>query len=77
MLHPSEQAVAYVWEQLVAWCFNDEAKAFMDEWRPIREALQHRPFHPDSEEYQRFQEKTQERLKAFQEKWNYPLTIEH
>ena len=69
MLHPSEQAVAYVWEQLVAWCFSNEAKTFMEEWRPIREALQHRPFHPESEEYQRFQEKTQIRLKAFQEKY--------
>ena len=69
MLHPSEQAVEYVWEQLVAWCFSNEAKAFMDEWRPIREALQHRPFHPESEEYQRFQEKTQERLATFKKKY--------
>ena len=74
MLHPSEQAVEYVWEQLVAWCFSNEAKAFMDEWRPIREALQHRPFHPESEEYQLFQEKTQARLKAFQEKWQLTTT---
>ncbi len=69
MLHPSEQAVEYVWERLAAWCFSNDAIAFMDEWRPIREALQHRPFHPESEEYQRFMEKTQARLKAFQEKW--------
>ena len=69
MLHPSEQAVEYVWEQLIAWCFSNEAKVFMDEWRPIKEALQHRPFHPESEEYQRFMEKTQKRLKAFQEKY--------
>ena len=71
MLHPSEQAVDYVWEQLSDWCFSTEAKTFMDEWRPIRDALQHRPFHPESEEYRRFMEKTQERLKAFKEK--YPL----
>lgn len=71
MLHPSEQAVDYVWEQLTDWCFCAEAKAFMEEWKPIREALQHRPFHPESEEYRRFMEKTQERLKAFREK--YPL----
>ena len=69
MLHPSEQAVTYVWEQLFAWCFSNEAKAFMEEWRPIREALQHRPFHPESEEYLQFMGKTQERLKAFQKKW--------
>jgi lysophospholipase L1-like esterase len=69
MLHPSEQAVKYVWEQLVVWCFSNEANAFMEEWRPIREALQHRPFHPESEEYLHFVEKTQARLKAFQEKY--------
>ena len=69
MLHPSEQAVTYVWEQLFAWCFSNEAKAFMEEWRPIREALLHRPFHPESEEYLQFMRKTQERLKAFQKKW--------
>ena len=69
MLHPSEQAVEYVWEQLIAWCFSNEAKVFMDEWRPIRQALTHRPFNPESEEYQRFMLQTQERLKAFQEKW--------
>ena len=69
MLHPSQQAVDYVWERLVDWCFSNDAKAFMDEWRPIREALQHRPLHPESEDYQRFMEKTQERLKAFQRKY--------
>jgi lysophospholipase L1-like esterase len=69
MLHPSEQAVEYIWEQLVTWCFSHEAKMFMDEWRPIREALQHRPFHPESEEYQQFLEKTQERLTAFRKKY--------
>ena len=74
MLHPSEQAVEYVWEQLVAWCFSNEAKVFMDEWRPIRQALTHRPFNPESEEYQLFQEKTQARLKAFQEKWQLTTT---
>ena len=74
MLHPSEQAVAYVWERLVAWCFSNEAKVFMDEWRPIRQALTHRPFNPESEEYQRFMLQTQERLKAFQKKWQLTTT---
>ena len=69
MLHPSEQAVDYIWERLVEWCFNDEAIAFMDEWRPIRQALTHRPFNPESEEYLRFMQQTQERLAAFKKKY--------
>ena len=69
MLHPSEQAVDYIWERLVGWCFSDEAIAFMDEWRPIRQALTHRPFNPESEEYLRFMQQTHERLAAFKKKY--------
>ena len=72
MLHPSEQAVDYIWERLVAWCFSDEAIAFMDEWRPIRQALTHRPFNPESEEYLRFMQQTHERLAAFKKKYPSP-----
>ena len=69
MLHPSEQAIDYIWERLNDWCFSSEAKSFMEEWRPIRQALSHRPFHPDSEEYHRFKEQTQSRLQAIQNKY--------
>ena len=75
MLHPSEQAVDYIWERLVAWCFSNEAIAFMDEWRPIRQALTHRPFNPESEDYLRFMQQTHERLAAFKKKYNYPLNV--
>ena len=69
MLHPSEQAVDYVWERLVDWCFSPAARAFMDEWRPIRQALQHRPFQADSDEYRRFRQQTQEKLEAFRSRY--------
>ena len=74
MLHPSEQAVDYIWERLNEWCFSREAKSFMEEWHPIRQALSHRPFHPESEEYQRFKVQTQARLKTLQDKYpNFKL----
>lgn len=69
MLHPSDQAVDYIWERLSAWCFSAETLRFIEEWRPIRQALSHRPSHPDSEEYLRFQEQTKARLKALQIKY--------
>ena len=49
MLHPSSQAVAYVWQQLVAHYFSDAAKEFLREWAPLKAALNHRPFDADSE----------------------------
>ena len=54
MLHPSPQAVEYIWQQLVAHYFSPAARRFLDEWKPIKAALAHRPFHPESAEYQAF-----------------------
>jgi hypothetical protein len=69
MLHPSDQAVDYIFERLAATYFSDTTRAFLKEWEPIREALNHRPLHPESEEYQRFKQQTEERLHAFEEKY--------
>ena len=74
MLHPSQQAVDYIWERLVETCFSDEAKTFMDEWRPVKQALSHRPFDASSDDYLRFQEQTRLRIKSLQEK--YPVLKE-
>lgn len=70
MLHPNEQAVEYIWEQLVATCFSAEAQQFLEEWRPIKEALAHRPFNPEAAAYQDFIKKTMEKAKML--KLKYP-----
>ena len=69
MLHPNEQAVKYIWEQLVATCFSAEAKQFLEEWRPIKEALAHHPFHPEAAAYQDFIKKTKEKAKMLELKY--------
>lgn len=69
MLHPSSQAVDYIWERLVETCFSAEAKRFLEAWKPIREALGHRPFDPESEEYRHFLTKTKEAAKALKKKY--------
>lgn len=54
MLHPSQQAVAYIWERFAEAFFSEDTWRFLEEWRPIKEALAHRPFRPDSDEYKEF-----------------------
>lgn len=54
MLHPSQQAVAYIWERFAETFFSEDTWRFLEEWRPIKEALAHRPFRPDSDEYKEF-----------------------
>lgn len=70
MLHPSDQAVAYIWERFSAAYFSKETNAFLEKWRPIKAALNHRPFNPDSEEYQIFMQRTQEKIEEL--KRQYP-----
>ena len=70
MLHPSDQAVAYIWERFSAAYFSKETNAFLDKWRPIKAALNHRPFNPDSEEHQIFMQRTQEKIEEL--KRQYP-----
>lgn len=69
MLHPSSQAVEYIWQQLVEHYFSPRAKSFLREWTPLRAALNHRPFNPDSEEYRRFQADTRAKVDAFLQKY--------
>ena len=54
MLHPSPQAVEYIWERLSELYLSPLAKQFVQDWQPIKAALRHKPFHPDSEDYQQF-----------------------
>lgn len=73
MLHPSEQAVEYIWERLTEVYFSDGARQFVKEWQPIKEALGHRPFNPESEEYKAFRKKTLAQADEFDRKWGVNL----
>lgn len=69
MLHPSQQAVDYIWERLVEAFFSPEAKVFLEEWRPLKQALGHKPFDPDSEAYKTLMDKTMLKLEKLREKY--------
>jgi len=69
MLHPSDQAVDYIWERLVDSYFSPAAKAFLDEWRPLKQTLAHKPFHPEAPEYQALMDKTMLKLTELRQKY--------
>jgi len=70
MLHPSYQAVEYIWERFQATYFGKKAVQFLEEWRPIKEALGHKPFNPDSEATKQFLAKTEEKKRQFEQKYS-------
>jgi len=58
MLHPSEQAVDYIWQRFGDTYFSGRTQHFLEEWRPVKDAIRHRPFNPESEEYLAFMRRT-------------------
>ena len=68
MLHPSSQAVEYIWQQFVDSFFSSRAKSFLKEWKHIKDALNHRPFNPESPEYLDFLAQTKAREKELLER---------
>ena len=74
MLHPSDQAVEYIWQRLSDVYLSDEAKAFLTEWAPLKAVLNHKPFDPDSEDYKALMNKTMLKVAALSEKYpNFAL----
>ena len=71
MLHPSSQAVEYIWQRFSEVYLSDEAKTFLKEWAPVKAALAHKPFDPESEEYRAFMNKTMLKVAELQKK--YPI----
>ena len=69
MLHPSEQAVEYIWQRFSETFLSQQAKQFIEEWRPIKQALAHKPFDADSQEYKDFFSKTMLKLEALRKKY--------
>ncbi|MCI6082070.1 MAG: GSCFA domain-containing protein [Prevotella sp.] len=75
MLHPSQQAVDYIWERFVAIVFSDSTREYLREWKPIKEALAHRPFNPDSDAYRSFLARTMEQKKCLSDKYPHLKSI--
>ena len=75
MLHPSQQAVAYIWERFVDIVFSDSAREYLREWKPVKEALAHRPFNPDSDAYRFFLARTMEQKKCLSDKYPHLKSI--
>jgi len=62
MLHPTAQAENYIWEKFAERYFSREVMDFLRKWSPIRAALRHRPFHPQSPAHRQFLEDTLKKL---------------
>jgi hypothetical protein len=71
MLHPSQVAVDYIWERFEEGYFSEDTLAILQEWDKVRLCLQHRPLHPESEQYRDFVRQNMLKLQQLREKFPY------
>ena len=71
MLHPTEQAVDYIWERFSDTYFSQLTADFIAEWRPLKQALAHKVLDATSNDFIKFKQSGIEKLNSIAEK--YPL----
>ncbi|WP_299215301.1 GSCFA domain-containing protein [uncultured Dokdonia sp.] len=77
MLHPSQQAIDYIWEKFLevyAGVYTEpsrstKAKTTLKEVQAIQQGLTHRPFHPESKQHREFLGKLEKRIVALQKEY--------
>ena len=76
MLHPSEQAIDYVWEQFSEWAFTPQLHEYAHERQAILRSLQHRAINPHSAEHKAFLHKLALKQAQFKAKWGEGIVEE-
>ncbi len=66
MIHPNDQAIAYIWEVFQKFGFNQSTLSFCDRWNKMLSALRHRPLHSGSKAHQLFLNATRKKLKELE-----------
>lgn len=67
MIHPTEEAFDYISQKFSDQYFPAELKIFIEKWRNLKQALQHKPFHPHSPQHQLFLNDLMTKLVAIKE----------
>jgi hypothetical protein len=62
MIHPSQIAIDYIWEQFKKSTIAETAYDAMEIVESIQKSLEHRPFNPNSESHKKFESKLKEKI---------------
>ncbi len=54
MIHPSREALEYIWERFAETFFSPQTRDLLSRWKSISTALNHRPFNAASDAHQQF-----------------------
>ena len=62
MVHPTEQAVRYIWERFTDFAIDPKERPTMKAAAELKQMLQHKPLFPDSEAFKKFEMLKEEKI---------------
>ncbi len=71
MIHPSAQAVEYIWRIFTDTWFNDNTESIFNEIDKLKKAALHKPFQPQAPAHQQFIKKQLEKVNALQNRYSF------
>ena len=73
MVHPTEQAVRYIWERFTDFAVSPSEKPAMQAAAELRQMLHHKPLFPESDSYRKFELQREQRIAEI--KREYPQIL--
>ena len=77
LIHPSEVAETYIFDQFSDVYFSEDLKRFILEWQKIQQALAHRPLQPNTSAHRQFLEKLLVKLTSLSSQIDVQTEITH
>lgn len=68
MIHPNHQAIEFIWDKFRGTYIEESTLTFLEGWKEILKAINHKPFQPQSEAHQLFIRSTIKNIKKYSDK---------
>ena len=69
MVHPTEQAVQYIWERFAEYAIDPKEQPAMKAAAELKQMLHHRPLFPESEACKKFEQQKEQRAMELQKQF--------
>lgn len=75
MIHPTDQAIRYIWEKFVQFAINPSEYSAMKAAEELKQMLLHKPLFPNSEAYRKFEMLKTQKLEDVKKRYPKIITV--
>lgn len=69
MVHPTDQAVRYIWKKFVSFAVNPSELPAMQAAAELKQMLHHKPLFPDSDAYRKFEQQRNQKIEELSKRF--------